>query len=385
MQVAAWQLRQAGAAAAAELAAAAGTSPPSSSTASQALPFAIALAAVLTVEEPFMHLDASSVGGAAGGQAGKDGEGQQQQQAEEDGEGEDEGEEGGLKRRRRESGSSAGQGPGSDAAAKAAEAAQLQKLNRMRAAQGRLKGKCGEGDALAALAALCAYEASGESEEFCSEHALHHRPLKEAADLHRQLLRVFAALAAQHQQEAQGHPAKGSGATGLPLVKGGPLAVSLCSVAASDQGQALLEAVQQLDTAGSRGRLPTLVSDCLKRAMAVGWADQVARRVRSAEALARLRAKAEGAHGGGKRHAVRYMSAAMANAHGQGPESLAAAAATRRAEAAGLDEDVSGDVYLHPRSSIHAAAPEYVVYLQVVRTAKRPYMMGPTPVQVSCA
>jgi ATP-dependent RNA helicase DHX37/DHR1 len=334
---------------------------------------------VLTVEEPFMHLDASSVGAASGAKDGSQGkQDAEKAQEQEEQQEEEEEEEGGSLKRRRESGVSAGRGPGSDAAASAAEAAKQQKVNRTRAAQARLRGRCGEGDALAALAALCAYEASGESEEFCAEHALHHRPLKEAADLHRQLLRVFATLAAQHQEAAQG----GGGAGGLPLVKGGPLAVHLCSVAAADQGQALLDEVQQLDTSSSSGRLPTLVSDCLKRAMAVGWADQVARRVRSAEALARLRAKAEGAPGGGKRHAVRYVSAAIANAHEQGPDSLAAAAAARRAEAAGADEDVSGDVYLHPRSSIHAAAPEYLVYLQVVRTAKRPYMMGATPVQV---
>lgn len=36
--------------------------------------------------------------------------------------------------------------------------------------------------------------------------------------------------------------------------------------------------------------------------------------------------------------------------------------------------DLDEEVFLHPRSSLHATAPEYVVYLQLVRTAKRPYM-----------
>lgn len=39
------------------------------------------------------------------------------------------------------------------------------------------------------------------------------------------------------------------------------------------------------------------------------------------------------------------------------------------------------EVYLHPRSTLHKAAPEYVVYLQIVRTAKRPYMAGVTAVE----
>jgi ATP-dependent RNA helicase DHX37/DHR1 len=43
--------------------------------------------------------------------------------------------------------------------------------------------------------------------------------------------------------------------------------------------------------------------------------------------------------------------------------------------------DLDEEVYLHPRSSLHAAAPEYVVYLQLVRTAKRPYMSGITPIE----
>jgi ATP-dependent RNA helicase DHX37/DHR1 len=43
--------------------------------------------------------------------------------------------------------------------------------------------------------------------------------------------------------------------------------------------------------------------------------------------------------------------------------------------------DVDEEVYLHPRSSLHAGAPEYVVYLQLVRTAKRPYMAGVTAVE----
>eukprot|EP00198_Chlamydomonas_reinhardtii_P003275 XP_001692611.1 predicted protein [Chlamydomonas reinhardtii] len=45
-------------------------------------------------------------------------------------------------------------------------------------------------DALSALAALVAFEAAGEDEEFAARHYLHGRNLREAADLHKQLLRV---------------------------------------------------------------------------------------------------------------------------------------------------------------------------------------------------
>lgn len=42
-----------------------------------------------------------------------------------------------------------------------------------------------------------------------------------------------------------------------------------------------------------------------------------------------------------------------------------------------LDEEV----FLHPRSALHATAPEFVAYLQLVRTPKRPYMAGVTAVE----
>ena len=37
-----------------------------------------------------------------------------------------------------------------------------------------------------------------------------------------------------------------------------------------------------------------------------------------------------------------------------------------------LDEQV----YMHPQSALAKAAPEFVAYTQMVRTAKRPYMTG---------
>lgn len=68
---------------------------------------------------------------------------------------------------------------------------------------------------------------------------------------------------------------------------------------------------------------------------------QVARRVRSTDHIARVSGK------GGKKRAVRYQCAC-------------------------LDEDV----YLHPQSSLYAASPEFVIYTQLIRSTKRPYMTG---------
>ena len=38
------------------------------------------------------------------------------------------------------------------------------------------------------------------------------------------------------------------------------------------------------------------------------------------------------------------------------------------------------EVFLHPHSALYKAAPEFVVYSQLIRSAKRPYMAGDMPV-----
>jgi ATP-dependent RNA helicase DHX37/DHR1 len=76
-------------------------------------------------------------------------------------------------------------------------------------------------------------------------------------------------------------------------------------------------------------------------------AAQVARRVRSADYIAKLSEE-----GRLQRHATRYMPACLAE-----------------------------EVFLHPRSCIASTAPEYVVYMSIVRTAKRPYMALVTSVE----
>ncbi len=42
------------------------------------------------------------------------------------------------------------------------------------------------------------------------------------------------------------------------------------------------------------------------------------------------------------------------------------------------------DIFLHPNSALHRAAPEFVAYSELVRTAKRPYMAGEWLVPCNC-
>ena len=68
---------------------------------------------------------------------------------------------------------------------------------------------------------------------------------------------------------------------------------------------------------------------------------QVARRVRAHEQVS------DGEQATGKRRAVRYQTC-----------------------------NRDDFVFLHPRSSLHSTAPEFVVYTLLIRTAKRAYMSG---------
>ncbi|GBF90232.1 ATP-dependent RNA helicase [Raphidocelis subcapitata] len=249
----------------------------------QALPYAVALAAALSLESPFMHVE-----GVAEGEAEAEAEG---------------GEDGGGKARR-------------SAAA---------------AAHARFRSE--DGDALSVLRALCAYEAAcadgagrrggplAAGEVFCRQSFLHARHLKEMSALRRQLMRT---LQQQQQHRRTSDPA-----------------------AAALQAQLAAAVAAAGDAPGPLPPPPAEVEGALRRALAAGWCDQIARRVRSAAYVARLMAE-----GGRKRHAVRYQPCE-------------------------LDEEV----YLHPRSSLHASAPEFVVYTQLVRTVKRPYMAGVTAVE----
>ena len=96
----------------------------------------------------------------------------------------------------------------------------------------------------------------------------------------------------------------------------------------------------------------------LRRALLRGWADRVARRAKADEA-ARLNAAADkdedgGDGGGGRTKATRYRPAML---------------------------DLA--VFLHPTSTLHRTSPDYVVYVDLLQTAKRPYLAGATAVEAS--
>lgn len=63
----------------------------------------------------------------------------------------------------------------------------------------------------------------------------------------------------------------------------------------------------------------------------------------------------------------------------QGPEARARRKAVRYECAC-----AEGWVYLHPDSALHSAAPEFVVYSQLVQSSKRPYMTGVLPHETGC-
>ena len=237
------------------------------------LSYAVGLAAVLSVESPFINI--STLGGDTSEESEKNGEDDETVMSVDE---------------------------------KKREAAQKEKSKKdresARAAHARLRVP--ESDALSALCALCAFEASAEDEAFCRANHLLFKNLREAAALRKQLSRIVASQPSNSEQ----------------------FAALLHDAPPSPPPPAALEA--------------------LRRAIAAGWGDQVSRRVRSLEYV---RGHANSATGK-KGRAVRYRSCTI------------------------LDEEV----YLHPNSALHASAPDYVIYSEVVRTVKRPYMAGLTAV-----
>ncbi|GLI67102.1 hypothetical protein VaNZ11_011307, partial [Volvox africanus] len=172
-------------------------------------------------------------------------------------------------------------------------------------------------------------------------HFLHSKNLREAADLHRQLLRVLAM-----QQVGAAAAAAATSSTAA----GGALAEELAA-AAKELAASLALPVAAPGTSAIAAGVATLVPErvavVLRRALAAGWADQVAKRARSSEYLAQLEESRR------KRHAVRYQPACLSEGH----------------------------VFLHPRSALHGDAPEFLVYMQLLRTEKRPYMAGLTAIE----
>ncbi|GMH43272.1 hypothetical protein BSKO_11194 [Bryopsis sp. KO-2023] len=167
------------------------------------------------------------------------------------------------------------------------------------------KYKCEDSDSIGALKALCAYENDMEPEEFCKRNFLHGRNLREMAALHLQLVSTL------RRQKIPG----------------------VCDVLGEGTGLALPDSG---------------VLRKLRRVIAAGWCDRVARRVRSIEYLNKLKSE------GKTTRAVRYLPC-------------------------GSEEYI----YMHPNSALHKAAQEHVVYTEVLRTEKRPYMSGLTVIDPS--
>lgn len=126
-----------------------------------------------------------------------------------------------------------------------------------------------------ALRALCAFEAAGEDEAFCRRHFLHFRNLREAAALHKQLARTLEAQQARQARQAQ------QAASG----EGGPSPAPPALAAAGLAGGAALPPP------------PPGVLEALRKALAAGWADQVARRIRSIDYLRSQEAQVRGVAG----------------------------------------------------------------------------------------
>jgi ATP-dependent RNA helicase DHX37/DHR1 len=286
-------------------------------TKAELLSYAVALAAALSVESPFINVEIAGFGGEDATETGR---------------------KSGRSEHDREKGESDGaeQGPASGKAAVAqrttameAAAKEEQKRKRQEARQAHARLRVHDSDALSALCALCAFEAAGQSESFCRANHLHFRNLREASALRKQLARIVASQTAT-----------------MP---------SLQTAAAAAAEKATLAATLQQTPASPP---PLAALQALRKALTAGWADHVARRVRSLDYVMRQRPQSGEESQYTRTHkgrAVRYLSCAM-------------------------DDE---EVFLHPNSALYTAAPEFVVYSELVRTSKRPYMAGVTAVEAS--
>eukprot|EP00892_Ulva_mutabilis_P012877 jgi/Ulvmu1/9962/UM059_0010.1 len=181
--------------------------------------------------------------------------------------------------------------------------------NRVHSAHQRLRDP--SSDALSSLNALLAFEAQPTSQagSFCNRNFLHAAHLREMSALRKQLVRIVCMQSHTHHLWA--------------MLKATMQNLSNIPGAAGDHMSPMSKETRKV----------------LIRSVAAGWADQVAKRVRS-----RAQLDAFAAQGKGSR-AIRYQSCS----HGS-------------------------DLFIHPRSFLHKCAPDYVVYLGQTSTEKRTYM-----------
>ncbi len=223
---------------------------------------------------------------------------------------------------------------------------------------------------------------------FCREHFLHQRHLQEASELHKQLKRVLQSPAAVTLFVSDEKSESGKGedyAQRLTqALKAAARDVGVCvgGIGGGKDSNGLKPGLGGKAAPSAAWLPPRAALDVLRRAVAVGWADCVARRARTADQVAAQHARA--AASGGKRHAIRYLTCHTNTA-------TATPSHTNHLSSYGHDDDSnlngqavedSNAVYLHPRSALHTAAPEYVTYTQIVRAGKRPYMAATTAIQV---
>jgi hypothetical protein len=229
----------------------------------KALPYAVALAAALSLESPFMHIDAlgsEMESAAAAKEAEQAGKG-----AEDD---------------------PAAAAAAAEAAAAAAAAKVESKKRAQAASQAHFRFRSSHGDAISSLNVLCAYEAAaaaGDAEEFCAANFLHARHLREMSQLRQQLGRTLLQLS---QQQGAAGAQKGLSLAHLPGLQqqeqqGGS---SSSSSSSGDQGSALqllqllMDAVEQVGPDKLMQPLPepsARTLEVLRRALAAGWCDQV--------------------------------------------------------------------------------------------------------------
>eukprot|EP00884_Botryococcus_braunii_P019188 jgi/Botrbrau1/5953/Bobra.0366s0123.1 len=164
-------------------------------------------------------------------------------------------------------------------------------------------------DSLSAMTAFLAWQQGGSSDAFAWANFLHSRNLREMAALREQLTRLLPDTGT----------ANPSGPKGRDHIL-----------------------IRQLEPSPS-----PVVSDALRRALTAGWADQVAQRVKAGDAVA-----AAAQEGTPDRKAVRYRAC-----------------------------NVESPVFLHPRSRLARVAPAFVVYTELVKGSKRPYMAGVTEIE----
>lgn len=190
-------------------------------------------------------------------------------------------------------------------------------------------------EALSAAAALRAYEefvsAAGErvgqtgpsaGERFCHENHLHARTMKEMAQLREQLTRLVGANLAR--EEVESVPDTASDATGRSPVL--------------NRQTREKRSVERLEAA-LREPLGKGDEAKLRRAICAGWADRIARKLRPGESVpGELEAEKS-------RRAVRYQACSA-----------------------------PGVVFLHPGSPVARDAPDFVCYADLVQTEKRTYM-----------